>query len=143
MPELTDTDWKAQVIAFVGDQDGYLAGAIDTLWDMYADLAATPRLRFWYTVKLAAESLLGHVRQSPDFTTQGDLSVKLNQLFTNLVAMAERADANICRERKGQAVPLVGVLSTTAPTVPPAGAADANAARYSGSPYARESKVQW
>src|SRR4051812_30558410 len=118
---LTDEDYKAQIILEVGDTpDTFLNDRMGFLWELYADLAAQPRLRYWYVLKKACETLLGHVREMPDFSTQGDLSVKLNQLFTNLVAMAERAEANICAEKKGivAPVPLVGVLATLAPTTP-------------------------
>lgn len=143
---LSEDDYKTQIVAEVGDTpDGFLVGCITRLWGMYEDLAAQPRLRYWYVLKKACETLLGHVRENPDFSTQSDLGVKLNQLFTNLLAMAKQAEDNICLEKKGVAarIPLVGVLTTQAPTVPPPGALDANAPRYGGSPYTPDVKVQW
>jgi hypothetical protein len=135
MTALTAAAYKALILAEVQDPDGVLAAQLDTCWDLYPDLPVG-RTRYLRTLIKGIDVLLGSVRAQADFAIQGDLSVKLGQLTDHLAAKRAAAESDLAAELRGLTgrAPAMGTLTAVVPVASPAGAPDANAPVYRGSP---------
>lgn len=142
----TVDQYKAQVIAEVGDNDaGLLAAQIDLIWGTFAAAKSTvPALQFFYAKLIAIDMMLGTVRQDVDYA---DLALKesLTDLMENLLKMkvSVKEDLAAAIVTAGQASGarrggVSGVITRQAPSTPPwPGGIDANDAAYRGDAYRR------
>lgn len=141
MAELTEQEYQDLIVAEVGDDAAStLASTVGVYWrryDGYTDLETR-----YLQVKLAAiDLMLGRVRKQVDFRDPAGISASAHQLFTHLTQMRDivqdQIDSGAGVASSGAAAGGgIGLLTKTAPQMPPAGSLlDANDTAYRGDPY--------
>jgi hypothetical protein len=139
MAELTEQEYQQLIVAEVGDDSTRtLASTVGVYWrryDAYTDL----EVRYLHVKLAAVDLMLGRVRGQVTIRDGDGASVDLNKLFDHLATMRETVQAQIdIGVGAGSAASggAIGVLTKTAPIMPPAGSLlDANDPAYRGDPY--------
>lgn len=140
MAELTEQEYRDLIVAEVGDDaQSTLRSTIGVYWrryDAYADLET----RYLHAKLAAVDLMIGRVRSRVTIRDGDGASVDLNKLFDHLTTMRETVEAQIARGiGAGSAAAsggAIGLLTKTAPQMPPAGSLlDANDTAYRGDPY--------
>lgn len=136
MADLTPEQWQALIVTELGSLQ-LVATNIATYWALAAD-AASDGERYLLAKRAALDLVLGQAANQVSFKALDGASVNLSDRFEHLVqlrALVQSAiDAGVNVAQGGGAL---GEMTTTAPIMAPAGALDANAQVYRGSPYAR------
>jgi hypothetical protein len=136
MADLTPEEWQALIVTELGSLQ-LVQTSIATYWNLAAD-AASDGERYLLAKRAALDLVLGQAANQVSFRALDGASVNLSDRFEHLVqlrALVQGAlDAGANAAQGGGAL---GEMTTTAPIMAPAGALDANAQAYRGSPYDR------
>ena len=136
---LTDAELRALIVTEVGDYNGIVAANIDLIWRLYGSFAPFDPLQYLLSKRHAVTMLAGQVWQMVNALVD-DTREWLSDMHTHLMNMLKDLDAEIdaafaqATVMMGAAVAGGTILAVT-PTVPPAGAPDANSPVYLGNPY--------
>lgn len=132
---LQPNQWQDLIAKELGGGE-LLQANIQVLWKAFDQWTARPYTQYLYAKRAAIDFLLGNLDEQMTTQVEGDLSARMSERATILLALRQRLEAQLAKSGIRGSAYVVGLLETQAIVAPPApGYLDANSPVYTGDPY--------